>query len=864
MASNNNIFYATNPARMLDALWHVLSGAGVDLSDMLIFLPSRRAVRSVERMLADKSGGAVILPHLVALGEGAPDEVDDINDDASATVSNMECVVAVARLLLATGDVGSAMSSCLPVAHDLVRMANYLENEGVDISKIDWNELVDDNFATHFQRKAKILQIISEFLPAYIGNRETVTSARNRGIRRWINCLDKYKLVVVCGSTASVPATADLMAAVAGAEHGRIILSGKISGRVQDFELDTNPYNSEYKFLCRIGVSPTDIIPIDVGASSIDFFNTAFGNDASVRGASNAVCHCHLVECEREAVEANCIAQIAARSVADNKSVLVITPDAAGNQRLMTAFDTYGIKADFSGGVSAAQSLPGRAILNLLDRWVAARDNTFDKIYSQCNYDLMDTVVSIVDCDEFVFTPEFDVTDSVAAQVWGAISELSQCVKNAQLRLSLSDARALIADCLNSVSVRDVPNPNADVVVLGTIESRMQTADVVILSGLNDGMFPARGYDNNWLPRRVAREIGLPSPDRKVSLMALDFMNLSCGTDVYWVRCSSSGGASTPESRFLSRVAVAGGVYDVIEHKEIVPYDKTVGFDLLHSVRSRDDVAPRPLDYSPPIAPPDWSDVYVTKLELLIHNPYAFYAQHILKLEPRDDYWDVPLALEFGTMVHNVIEDCAKTQNLTPETLVGALDAAALKKLGTDNIIFDFWHRRFVEFAQTVVDEIALHPDIQFERAGKIDIYLDDAKTVKRTVRARADGVWNTGVMDIKTGGVPSNEQLKRGMMPQLPLEALMHISGGFGASVARCDTPEMKFLQLQRRNARVVEISRIMKDKGIEIDIIAAARDKAAEVFRIYSSGNTPYEYRPTTGSLKYKAWDDLARVDD
>ena len=54
------------------------------------------------------------------------------------------------------------------------------------------------------------------------------------------------------------------------------------------------------------------------------------------------------------------------------------------------------------------------------------------------------------------------------------------------------------------------------------------------------------------------------------------------------------------------------------------------------------------------------------------------------------------------------------------------------------------------------------------------------------------------------------------------------------------------------------------MKDKDIEVDIIVAARDKAAEVFRIYSSGNTPYEYRPTTGSLKYKAWDDLARVDD
>lgn len=861
MVSNSNIFSVTNPARMADALWRLLSESGTDLSDMLIFLPSRRAVRSVERMLVDRAGHAVILPHLVALGEAAPDESDPDDDtDVSDTVSNMECAVAVARLLMETGVAGNTMSSCLPVAHDLVRMANYLENEGVDIAAIDWNARVDDKFAAHFQHKAGILKIISEFLPAYIGNRETVTAARNRGIRAWIDLLDNYKLVVVCASTASVPATADLMLAVAKKPYGRIILPGRISGRVSDFELDTNPYNSEYKFLCRAGVAPDDVIPIDVGASAIDFFNRAFGNDSANRGGGDAVRHCHLVECDREAVEASVVAQIALRSTADKKSVLVITPDAAGNQRLATAFAEYGINADFSGGVSGTMVPAGRAILNLFDRWIDAHDNTFDRIYAENNYDLMDTIVRIVDSGDWDFGPQFDVADSASAQVWAAFAALSEHMKNLQLRLGLRDVRALIADCLSAVAVRPPQKPNADVVVLGTIESRMQTADVVILSGLNDGMFPARGYDNNWLPRRVAREIGLPSPDRKVSLMALDFMNLSCGSDVYWVRCASSGGAATPESRFLSRVAVAGGAYDVAEKKEIVPYDKNDGLVLLNAVRARDVVEPRPLDYSPPMPPPDWSDVHVTKLELLIHNPYAFYAQHILKLKPVDDYWNAPLAMEFGTMVHTVIEECAGIPNLTADILVRELDAAARQKLGSDNIIFDFWHRRFVGFAQTVVDELALHSDMKFERAGKIDIYLDDAKTVKRTVRAYADGVWAGGVMDIKTGSVPSNKQLKTGMMPQLPLEALMHTRGGFGTDIKPYDAPEMRFLQLQKRKVRVVDVPRVIDD----IDIVQAAQDKAAEVFRIYSAGNAPYEYRPTTGSMKYKAWDDLARVDD
>ena len=59
---------------MADALWRVMVESGVDVADMLIFLPSRRAVRTVEKMIAERSGGVAILPRLVALGEGVDDE----------------------------------------------------------------------------------------------------------------------------------------------------------------------------------------------------------------------------------------------------------------------------------------------------------------------------------------------------------------------------------------------------------------------------------------------------------------------------------------------------------------------------------------------------------------------------------------------------------------------------------------------------------------------------------------------------------------------------------------------------------------------------------------------------------------------
>lgn len=832
---NNNVFYATNPAKISDALWRLISESNVDLRDMLIFLPSRRAVRTVEKMIAERSGGCAILPELIPLGEGADDDTDVVV--TPDVISDMERVVVLAKLLAADASIKN-LSTALEIAHDLVRMQDYLENEGVDATTIDWGTMVDEKYANHFQNKAKILGILSEFMGLYANGRITSAAFRNNGIRAWINKLDKYKLVIVCASTASVPATADLMQAVAQLPYGRIILSGKISGRVQDFELDTNPYNSEYKFLKRLGLKHTDVIPIDVGESVIGFMNYAFGNDCAQTDVNNDLSGCHLIEAPREAVEAKLVAEISQRAIQENKSVLVITPDAAGGQRIADELDVAGISADFSGGVPGTMTNAGRALLNLLDSWQENNSDIFDKLYTQCNFDLFNTVDKIVDDYLNEFTPTFVPDDTNLLQIWLAIKNLSDALNVADLRLSLPDARAFIADAIKSVSVRGQMDTGAQVVVLGTIESRMQTADVVILTGLNDGMFPSRGYENAWLPKNVAKQIGLPSPDRKVSLQALDFMNLSCGPQVYWLRSTESGGVQMVESRFLSRVIARRGMFD-----------KKIATKLLDAIAKQDMVPRHSLDYSAPQPPADWSDVYVTELEYLIHNPYAFYVKHILKLKKLDDYWALPDARDFGNLVHDAIEH---TEDLTASALVKQMDMRALEILGRGNIIFHFWHKRFLEIAPIIVEELSKIQNSYSEISGAV-------KIAGRNVRARADLVWDGGVLDFKTGEVPTDAQLLAGNMPQLPLEALMLRSGGFKIkTTVKSQTPIMKFLQLQNNNVGVKDYDQTKTEK-----MISGALDKVTALFNMYSAGGASYEYHETS-EPKYQQFDDLARVND
>jgi inactivated superfamily I helicase/RecB family exonuclease len=811
-----NIFCASNPARLADALLRVLARRGerkteFDFSGDLIFLPSRRAIRTVEKMLSEKSGGAVMLPRLAALGE-EPDNEELCSGPQAFVVSNTERVIVLAKLLSAAE--GRGLASVLPVARDLVRMQDYIENEAGK-TKIDWRALVDEKYAGHFQKKAEFLSLSDKLLPDVFPGKTTEAGKRNSDIREWISFLRQKPVggqVIVCGSTASIPATADLMEFVEGLDNGRIILPGKPNQLAieKGCIAASHPYYSEMKFLERVGVAPDEVQTIDVGGSSADFLNSAFSNKTADCGP-RAANQCARVDCARESEEAEVAAEIAARAVAEEKSVLVITPDSAGNQRLRESMARRGLAADFSGGVSGAMTRFGRAVLNGLDM---ARESKVENL------------LAFIDD----FNLDFSESDLPIIEKLQEVSNI--CIRNG-IMLNLSDARAVVADALSLVQIRPPQNDDAKIRVLGTIESRMQFADVVILTGLNEGMFPASGYENPWLPRAAAQQIGLPPPERKVSLMALDFINLSCGPEVYWLRSRAAGGVQTTESRFLSRIGAAcPQIFEDMRAAESIR-------GIMDIVRSRDDATPRPLDYSPPRPPADRSPVYVTELELLIHNPYAFYAKHILRLRPKNDWWAEPGAKEFGTLVHEVIQHAALSRETSADAIIKRLDAEAKKILRPGCAQFHFWHKRFLEMAPAIARMLADSADGESEKPLRTTI-------AGRTVKAIADRVWDGHVLDIKTGAAPSKKQLAEGNMPQLPLEA--HMLGG----------AVMQFLQLQNNNVKLIEYSgeqaRVM---------INAAAQKISELFGRYSKDAEPYEHYENTDA-KYKAYDDLARVDD
>jgi ATP-dependent helicase/nuclease subunit B len=181
-----------------------------------------------------------------------------------------------------------------------------------------------------------------------------------------------------------------------------------------------------------------------------------------------------------------------------------------------------------------------------------------------------------------------------------------------------------------------------------------------------------------------------------------------------------------------------------------------------------------------------------TRIETLIRDPYAIYAQYVLKLRPFEPLAKLPEAAERGTLIHDILEKFVRESPRGPfdadaEARLIEVGRTAFAKHKDFPEITALWWPRFEKIARWFVREEARRDDIvvrQVERAGKMQVTPDFTLSARADrLDALADG--SVGIIDYKTGTPPSFKEM-RSLSPQLPLEGLIVRAGGFeGIQVA-------------------------------------------------------------------------------
>ncbi|VAV89151.1 FIG041266: ATP-dependent nuclease subunit B [hydrothermal vent metagenome] len=242
------------------------------LSDILILLPNRRAVRSLrEAFLRHGGGRALILPHMEPIGDVDEDELflsGDLPQDTRGMdmappipgpMRQMLLMTIIDRWYARRGEDRPDAAQCALLAQALGQFLDHVQTEGLDFRGLD--KLVPEAYAAHWQQTLDFLKILTEHWPDILATTGYCDAAARRGDllaglrQKWLDHPPTHP-IIAAGSTGSIPATADLLAVVARLPKGMVLLPGLDRHMDADsWELlgDTHPQATMKHLLSVIG-----------------------------------------------------------------------------------------------------------------------------------------------------------------------------------------------------------------------------------------------------------------------------------------------------------------------------------------------------------------------------------------------------------------------------------------------------------------------------------------------------------------------------------------------------------------------------------------------------------------------------------
>jgi len=403
--------------------------------------------------------------------------------------------------------------------------------------------------------------------------------------------------------------------------------------------------------------------------------------------------------------------------------------------------------------------------------------------------------------------------------------------------------------------------------ILGPLEARLQRYDRLFLAGLNEGTWPREAAADPWMSRPMRRDFGLPSPERRIGLAAHDVAQVLAAPDVVLSRSAKVDGTPTVPSRWLLRLEAVLTAAGLALDPDPAPVARARALDRPNAVRPIAPPAPRP----PAAARPD--RLPVTAVGRLLADPYAVYAERVLRLSALDPLEADPGAADRGTAIHEVLAAFLRDAGFGGDLPADALDRllaqgrTAFRAFEAYPGLTTFWWPRFERIAAWfVAHERARRAEGIRPAAVEIGGALDMAG-VRLSGRAdridrHADG--RLEIVDYKTGGVPTNPQVAAGFEPQLPLEALMVEAGAF-AGLDPAPIAGLAYWKLGGgRIPGSVQAVGPSRDQPLTMEeIVEATRAGARRLLAAFASEATPYRSRPTPEHVPRQSdYDHLARI--
>ncbi len=425
---------------------------------------------------------------------------------------------------------------------------------------------------------------------------------------------------------------------------------------------------------------------------------------------------------------------------------------------------------------------------------------------------------------------------------------------------ALADLPAMLDQLMRlGDAVRPPQGGHPRLYIWGLLEARLQQTDLMILGGLNEGVWPGLPSPDPWLAPRLRAELGLPGLERRIGLSAHDLAMALGAPQVLCTRARRDAGGPTVASRFWLRMeAMTGGM------------TRAPRFKAWAEALDRPKGDPQPADRPEPTPPAKDRPkrISVTRVDRLKADPFAFYAQSMLGLSLLDPVDAEPSPAWRGSAVHAILEGWFEEDRCDPAKLLPRAERL-LRRSDSHPLMRALWEPRLLEpiawIAQTV-DEMraAGRKPIAAEILGSIEI----AGVTLTGTADRIDRLGDSGlaIIDYKTGMPPRPKEVAAGFRMQLGLLGLIADRGGFEgiSGVSKL----FEYWSLGKRDDRLGYIAEPFVKRGKSSlttdNFVVAAAEHFTDAAGRWLTGGEPFTAKLHPEYAPYGEYDQLMRRDE
>ncbi len=405
--------------------------------------------------------------------------------------------------------------------------------------------------------------------------------------------------------------------------------------------------------------------------------------------------------------------------------------------------------------------------------------------------------------------------------------------------------------------------------ILGLIEARLTKADVTIIGGMNEGIWPRLPSADMWMSRPMKQGFGMSLPERAIGVMAGDFAQLMNGNEVYLTRAERMDGAPAQKSRWWLRLETVLAANFGNDKEKIATIQDTKFCTWAKYMERAAKLKPiKAPDPCPPVEMRP-REISASNVETYMTDPYSIFAKYILGLRPLEEIDRQPDSRDYGNLVHAVLEEFNRRYEngaypADAKQILLQLGQAEFAARGVGTDLKMFWWPRFEKTVEWLVQtENIYRPRLEkvFSEVYGERQYQGPAGPWKITARADRLEQWtdkSLSVVDYKTGNLPKNvaKMVRLGYKPQLPIEGLIAQSGGF-AGVEAMPIKYLRYWQMDGQETVLNEAESLEAMQRVEQNI--------QELIAAYDNPKYPYWTKPNPKTAPAKTdYDHLSRYSE